>query len=156
MGLLYATYTGYFKSAKDQLSKGISFGLRVLPYGLAIAFAISVFLLIVAEFLPLILGKKFSNSVFLVQLLCIFPLLRVITGVGSDILRGLNLQALRVSFMIASTILVVPACWIGVKLAALNGAVLAVLTVHALTAISIWVAVFYRSARLTLSEQSTV
>lgn len=141
MGLLYATYTGYFKNASTRLSGGIDFGLRVLPYGIAVSAAISVFLLGAASFLPLILGAKFSHSVPLVQILCIFPILRMANGIGSDILRAINLQSLRVALMIASTMLVMPACWIGIQLGGLKGGVIAVVSIHMLIAICVWTVV---------------
>jgi O-antigen/teichoic acid export membrane protein len=154
MGLLYATYTGYFKNASAQLSGGIGFGLRVLPYGLALSAAISLFLICAAGFLPLILGQQFFNSVLLVQILSIFPILRVANGIGSDILRAINLQGLRVIFMTASTMLVMPSCWIGIQLGGLKGAVVSVISINILIALFVWIVILRKSIQLAHLEKN--
>jgi O-antigen/teichoic acid export membrane protein len=138
MGLLYATYTGYFKKAYVHLSQGIEFGLRILPYGLTFSLAACLFLLIASDYLPLILGADFEKSVILIQLLCLHPILRVVMGIGSDILRAINLQGLRVVIMVVSTIAVVPAAWIGLQLGSLNGAVIAGQVVSLIGVLCVW------------------
>lgn len=154
MGLLYATYTGYFKNASAQLSGGIGFGLRVLPYGLVLSAAISLFLLCAAGFLPLILGEQFFDSVLLVKILSVFPILRVANGIGSDILRAINLQGIRVIFMIASTMLVMPGCWIGIKLGGLKGAVVSVMSINILIVLFVWIVIWRRSVQLAHCQKN--
>jgi O-antigen/teichoic acid export membrane protein len=145
MGLLYATYTGYFKSAHSHWSEGIRFGMRVLPYGVVMSAGASIFLLGISEYLPMILGADFEKSVLLVQILCLHPILRIVAGIGSDILRAINLQGLRVTIMIVSTVAVLPAAWIGIKLGALSGAAMAGQTVSLLAALCVWAFILRKS-----------
>ena len=115
MGLLYATHTGYFKNANAQLRGGIEFGTPCASLwhrARSCRQLISFMRRRVSSADPRreILKQRVSGSN-----LCIFPILRMANGIGSDILRAINLQSVRVVFMVVSTFLVMPACWVGIS-----------------------------------------
>jgi O-antigen/teichoic acid export membrane protein len=139
--LLYATYTRYFREAASDSKKGIAFGVRMLPFAALFSAGVGVALLIGAPFVPLLIGEDYAPIVPLLRWLAVYPILTALMGIGADILRAIGRQGLRVLIMAASTVAIVPFCWLGARYGGMDGAVWSRVAVQLLLAAASWFAV---------------
>ncbi|MEL7029492.1 MAG: oligosaccharide flippase family protein, partial [Pseudomonadota bacterium] len=112
-GILYSAYTRYFRHAETSVNEGIGFGFRVLGVVGGLAVAVAGALYICAGFLPILLGEDYRETVDLVRILAIYPILIGALGVGADIMRAIGLQQLRVILLTVSFLSVIPVTWAG-------------------------------------------
>jgi O-antigen/teichoic acid export membrane protein len=128
---LYATYTRYFRHADKGAEHGIAFGLRVLPVISGLGLLVAVFIVLIAGYVPLLLGAEYEETVGLIRLLAIYPLLLGAAGIGADIMRSIGMQGTRVILVFVSNFVIVGVVWAGCNLGALEGAVLSRMALQA-------------------------
>ncbi|NRG16348.1 hypothetical protein HPQ64_01440 [Rhizobiales bacterium] len=120
--LLYATYTRHFRNAASSDADSVGFGIKLLPFSLAISISVAIALFIGADFVPLLIGHDFDGTPEIIKLLALYPLLMGLSGIGADILRAVGRQALRITLLVITSVLMIPAIWIGAELGGLFGA----------------------------------
>lgn len=135
---LYATYTRYFRHADKGTEHGIAFGLRVLPIVSGLGVLVAVFIFLIAGYVPLLLGAEYEETVGLIRLLAIYPLLLGAAGIGADIMRSIGMQGTRVILVFVSNFVIVGVVWIGCDLGALEGAVLSRMLLQAAIVALTW------------------
>ncbi|WP_256114608.1 oligosaccharide flippase family protein [Shinella lacus] len=128
--LLYATYTRHFRNASASAAESVRFGLKLVPFSLLISVPIAIFLYFVADYIPYLIGHDFDGTPEIIQLLALYPLLMGLSGIGADILRAVGKQKLRITLLIITALVMVPAIWAGAVLGGLLGAGLARLIVQ--------------------------
>lgn len=128
--LLYATYTRHFRNASASATESVRFGLRLVPFSLVISVPIAIFLYFVADYIPYLIGHDFDGTPEIIQLLALYPLLMGLSGIGADILRAVGKQKLRITLLILTALIMVPAIMAGASLGGLLGAGLARLAVQ--------------------------
>ncbi|MGJ7037387.1 O-antigen/teichoic acid export membrane protein [Shinella sp. BE166] len=128
--LLYATYTRHFRNASASTAESVRFGLKLVPFSLLISVPIAIFLYFVADYIPYLIGHDFDGTPEIIQLLALYPLLMGLSGIGADILRAVGKQKLRITLLIITALVMVPAIWAGAVLGGLLGAGLARLIVQ--------------------------
>ncbi|WP_193177187.1 lipopolysaccharide biosynthesis protein [Oricola nitratireducens] len=121
--VLYATYTRYFRHADKGAEHGIAFGIRVMPFILGIGVLVGVFVFFVAGYVPLLIGSEYQESVGLIRMLAIYPLLLGAAGIGADIMRSIGMQGTRVVLIFLSNFAIVGVVWAGCVYGGLEGAV---------------------------------
>lgn len=135
---LYATYTRYFRHADKGTEHGIAFGLRVLPIISGLGVLVAIFIVLIAGYVPLLLGEDYKETVGLIRLLAIYPLLMGAAGIGADIMRSIGMQGTRVVLVFLSNFVIVGVVWIGCDLGALEGAVLSRMALQAAIVALTW------------------
>ncbi len=135
---LYATYTRYFRHADKGKEHGIAFGLSILPVVSLLGIAVTVCVLLLADYVPLLLGPEYKDTVDLIRLLALYPLLLGATGIGADIMRSIGLQSIRVVLVVISNFAIVGVVWIGCKFGALEGAVLSRMALQVAVITATW------------------
>jgi len=128
--LLYATYTRHFRNASASAAESVRFGMKLVPFSLLISVPIAIFLYFVADYIPYLIGHDFDGTPEIIQLLALYPLLMGLSGIGADILRAVGKQKLRITLLIVTALIMVPAIWAGAVLGGLLGAGLARLIVQ--------------------------
>jgi len=128
---LYATYTRYFRHADKGAEHGIAFGLRVLPVISGLGIAVALFIILIAGYVPLLLGEDYEAAVGLIRLLAFYPLLLGAAGIGADIMRSIGMQGTRVVLVFLSNFVIVGVVWVGCDLGGLEGAVLSRMALQA-------------------------
>lgn len=111
-GLLYATYTRYFRHAAGGSQKGVEFGMSVLPYAAGFSAVVSLLLLICSGLIPWLLGPKYAPAVSVIRWMALYPMLFALMGVSADILRAIGLQRTRVLLMVLAVPLLMAASWL--------------------------------------------
>lgn len=137
--LLYATYTRHFRNASTGASESVRFGLRLVPFSLLISVPIAIFLYVVADYIPYLIGHDFDGTPEIIKLLALYPLLMGLSGIGADILRAVGHQTLRIALLVVTALIMVPAIWAGASLSGLLGAGLARLLVQVSLVAATWI-----------------
>ena len=122
---LFATYTRYFRHADKGAKHGIAFGVKVLPAVVALGVMVALFIWFIADYVPLLLGEEYRDTVGLIQILALYPLLIGASGIGADIMRSIGMQGARVVLVFISNFAIIGFVWFGADLGALEGAVIA-------------------------------
>lgn len=128
---LYATYTRYFRHADKGAEHGIAFGLRVLPVISGLGIVVAIGIILVAGYVPWLLGEDYEEAVSLIRLLAVYPLLLGAAGIGADIMRSIGMQGTRVVLVFLSNFVIVGVVWVGCDLGGLEGAVLSRMALQA-------------------------
>lgn len=136
--LLYATYTRHFRNASVSSSESVRFGLRLVPFSLLLSVPIAVFLYLIADYLPVLIGHEYDGTPDIIQLLALLPLLMGLSGIGADLLRAVGKQNIRIALLTIAALIMVPAVWAGALLGGLMGAGLARLLVQATLVAATW------------------
>jgi O-antigen/teichoic acid export membrane protein len=136
---LFATYTRYFRYANKGAEHGIAFGIRVLPAVLILGALVAVFVFFLADYVPLLLGAEYKETVVLIQILALYPLLLGASGIGADIMRSIGMQSVRVVLVLVSNFAIVGVVWIGSDLGALEGAVISRMLLQVMILSVTWV-----------------
>ncbi|MFZ2101139.1 MAG: lipopolysaccharide biosynthesis protein [Oricola sp.] len=136
--VLYATYTRYFRHADKGAEHGIAFGIRVLPFIAGIGALIAVFVFFIADYVPLLLGSEYEETVGLIRMLAIYPLLLGAAGIGADIMRSIGMQGARVVLIVVSNFAIVGAVWAGCVHGGLEGAVAARMALQVALGLVTW------------------
>lgn len=103
-GVLYALYIRYFRISNASRVDAIRLALRVLPLLLIIGLALGLFIYISPLWLPSLLGPKYSNASSLLRYFCVYPILFLLVGTASDLLRVLGRQNLRTILSVAGAV----------------------------------------------------
>ncbi len=123
--LLSATYTRYFHHSRAGSAEAFAFARKVLPIMAAVSVAVGVGLVVVAPFVPRLIGEEYGPAVPIIQLLCLYPLTLGVSAMGGDVLRALGMQKARMVVMIVSTVTYLPMVWVGATFLGIAGAALA-------------------------------
>ena len=123
--LLYATYTRHFRNAAASRADSVGFGVKLLPFSLAMSLAIAVILFVGADYVPYVIGHDFDGTPQIIKLFALYPLLHGISGIGADILRAVGKQHIRILLLVVTALMMVPAIWTGAVLGGLVGAAVA-------------------------------
>jgi len=137
--LLYATYTRHFRNASASAADSIQFGRRLVLPSLTISVPLAIFLYVIADFIPVLIGHDYDGSSGIIQLLALYPLLMGLSGIGADILRAVGRQKIRIGLLLAAAAIMIPAIWLGASLGGLMGAGLARLIVQILLVATTWI-----------------
>ncbi|TYC67375.1 hypothetical protein FMN63_14955 [Stappia sp. BW2] len=135
---LYATYTRHFRQAQDGQASSLAFGIKLLPVTVFLALPVAAFLLLVAGFLPLVLGEDFAETPIVVMCLAFYPLLMGLSGVGADVLRATGRQRVRMALLIGTSLLLIPVVSLGSTIGGLAGAALFRFAVQIALTIGTW------------------
>ena len=143
---LYATYTRHFRQAQDGQASSLAFGVKLLPVTVFLALPVAVFLLLIAGFIPLVLGEDFAETPTVVMCLAFYPLLMGLSGVGADILRATGRQRVRMALLISTSLLLIPVVSLGAALGGLAGAALFRFGVQIALTAGTWFFIFWTKA----------
>lgn len=135
---LYATYTRHFRNAASGRGASVAFGLKLLPVATALAIPVAVFLFLIADYIPWVVGADFADTPDVVKALALYPLLMGLSGVGADILRAVGLQTIRMSLLIITSLALVPVVWFGATTGGLIGAALMRFALQVVLVIVTW------------------
>jgi len=139
--LLLATYTRYFSHASVDASSAIAFGFRVLPYGATVAGIVGLCLFFFAWTVPLIIGSSYSGAVPLIQWFAIYPMIILLSGMGTDLLRSVGRLGPRLRITLFSLTTYLPLCWAGAILGGLVGVTIARNVSQVVLAGATWLAI---------------
>jgi O-antigen/teichoic acid export membrane protein len=137
-GLLYATYTRYFRHAHEGTERGVQFGLNVLPYAAGFSAVVSLLLLVCSGLIPWLLGAKYEPAVNLIRWMALYPMLYALTGVSADILRAIGMQRTRIAILILAIPALIGVCWLGGHWAGSTGAAIGRMVVMAMVVVLSW------------------
>lgn len=149
---LYATYTRHFRQAQDGHASSIAFGVKLLPVTVFLALPVAAFLLLIAGFIPLVLGEDFAETPTVVMCLAFYPLLMGLSGVGADILRATGRQRVRMALLIGTSLLLIPVVSLGTTVGGLAGAALFRFAVQIALTVGTWF--FILRAKAPASEKN--
>lgn len=131
-------YARFFKHGHNGLEQSFQFALRVLPLTLGYTLFAGIALTLGADYLPLILGDKFSAAVPVATCLAFAPVFNGLSAIGGDILTSTGRQRTRA--LVIACLSVSPAllCCLLVPRYGAMGAAYASLGSSALVAATIW------------------
>jgi O-antigen/teichoic acid export membrane protein len=136
--LTAAFYARFFKHGHRGIEHSFNFALKVLPVVLGYTLAAGAALTIGSNYLPLVLGEQFRDSVPMVRWLAFLPVFSALVAVGGDVLTTTGRQRVRalvVCFLSLSPVLL---CWLLVPRFGAIGAAYAALGNVVLVASAIW------------------
>lgn len=139
--LLLATYTRYFSHASVDASSAIAFGFRVLPYGAAVAGIVGLCLFFFAWTVPVIIGPSYSGAVPLIKWFAIYPMIMLLSGAGTDLLRSVGRLGSRLGITLFSITTYLPLCWAGAVLGGVVGVTVARNVSQVVLAAATWLAI---------------
>lgn len=139
---LYATYTRHFRHAEGGRANSVAFGLRLLPVSIALSIPVAIFLFLIADYVPLVLGEDFAGTPLVLKYLAFYPLLTGLSGIGADILRAIGLQKVRMGLLIVASLALVPTVSFGAMQWGMAGAVIMRLILQVALVAATWGFVF--------------
>jgi O-antigen/teichoic acid export membrane protein len=151
---LYATYTRHFRQAQDGHASSLAFGIKLLPVAVFLALPVAVFLLLIAGFIPLVLGDDFAETPTVVMYLAFYPLLMGFSGVGADILRATGRQRVRMALLISTSLLLIPVVSLGAAIGGLAGAALFRFGVQIALTVGTWFCILWAKAPAPKADEA--
>lgn len=140
---LQSLYIRYFAEVKKSRRGALRFGARNAAVVALMGVAIGGGTIVVAPLLPRVVGAKYDSAVHVIMLMSCYPVLLGVTAIGSDLLRALKMQKLRLMFLTITYALYVPVIYVGSHVGGISGAALARMAVQALAAVLTWAAVIW-------------
>lgn len=144
---LQSTYIQYFAVARRGHRAAVTYSIRNGWRIALIGAALGVMLLVVAPYVPKILGASYANSIEVIWYLALYPVLLGVTAVGSDVLRALGLQKARLVAIGLTYLAYLPSIYIGATSFGLIGAATARIFTQALALVLTWAIVFVAARR---------
>jgi len=92
----------YFEAGKQSLAQAAALGRKLMRKTLPLALLAALVIYLVAPFIPVLLGRDFSQSVTAMRWLCLIPLFRCIHQMSGCALTGAGLQRVRTSAQFAA------------------------------------------------------
>ena len=135
-GVLYALYVRYFKLSKAGGVNVLSLTIRTLPLLLFVGLILGLLIYFCSQWVSDILGSQYSQVSEILRLFCIYPLLFLILGTVSDLLRVLDRQHIRTILSVVGAIAMPISLYFGFNNFGIEGAVYAKLLVLLLISIS--------------------
>lgn len=152
--LLFATYTRHFKNAAVSSKTAISFGKSLLPYSLGLGGAVAFCLIAFADIIPLLIGEDYAQSVDIIRVLAVFPLMMGLSGIAADTLRAIGKQIIRITLLTSTALLMIPVVYVGAMWGGLFGAALGRILLQLLLVASCWIVIAYYVRRESSSKAS--
>lgn len=146
---LQATYLKYFRLvSNEKLGDFFRYALINLLVLFCLGGLVAVSLLFIAPYVPIILGKGYEATVSIIISISVYPILLGASGAGSDALRALGLQSVRMISLTITYVAYVPAIYYGSVGYGIYGAALARLGVQVLLCVTVWMIVLYYQLNL--------
>jgi O-antigen/teichoic acid export membrane protein len=139
--LQQAAYSRYFRHARLGSAEAHKFGMRILPIGLGLSIVICICLVTLAWVVPIALGASYEGVISTIQWLGIYPVLVMLSGSGSDLLRSIGMLSARVRIVLLTIVTFLPACYFGAAIGGLFGVVVGRSACQIFLATVIWITV---------------
>ena len=91
-GLIGAATPRFFKEGQKGIKSSIDYSLQLIKFPLMIAICISILIYFIADSIPFILGKDFTNSIEIIHMLAFMPIIILPRVFMQSILATINLQ----------------------------------------------------------------
>jgi O-antigen/teichoic acid export membrane protein len=98
--LLAAGYARFFRAGAAGMSGAVAFARKLARPALAYCLLASALLFIGADYIPVLLGSSYQDSVEVVRMLAILPVLKVVHYLAGECLTGAGLQGTRTAIQI--------------------------------------------------------
>ncbi|MFD1952814.1 oligosaccharide flippase family protein [Paenibacillus thailandensis] len=139
--LLNATYPKFFQHGELGVKNGYLYTKKIIPFALIYSIVIGIAMYTFAPILPLFLGEDFENSIEIVKLLSVIPLLKTIHYFAADTISGAGYQGLRSFIQIFIAIFNIILNFILIPEYSWLGAVYTGIISNALLGILLWISV---------------
>jgi len=143
--LLFATYTRHFRNAAINPDTAVRFGKSLLPYSLGLGGAVAFCLVAFADIIPLLIGEEYAQSVDIIRILAVFPLLMGLSGIAADTLRAIGRQMVRIVLLTTTALAMIPVVYVGAIWGGIFGAAIGRILLQMLLVAACWVALTYFS-----------
>ncbi|MEL6496063.1 MAG: oligosaccharide flippase family protein [Cyanobacteria bacterium J06623_7] len=154
LALFGATYTRFFQHGASGIRGSLSFGKKLLPVLSLYAIASVVGYLLIAPFIPTILGEDYRDAVEALLWLSPLPAIATFHYLAADVLTGSGNQKSRSMVQVGTAILNVVLNIILIPLFSWKGAACATLISDSLRLISLWVIVYVLYRRESKQDYS--
>ena len=142
LALFGATYTRFFQHGASGIRGSLSFGKKLLPILSLYAIASVVGYLLIAPYMPIILGDDYKDAVEALLWLSPLPAIATFHYLAADVLTGSGNQKSRSMVQVGTAILNVVLNIILIPLFSWKGAACATLISDSLRLISLWLIVY--------------
>ncbi|TCZ77509.1 polysaccharide biosynthesis protein [Paenibacillus albiflavus] len=152
--LLAASTARFFKHGASGIEGGWKFGRKIFPAGCIIGALSGILLLLIAPFIPYILGSEYQQAMYAIQWLSVIPLLKAINYFAADLLTGSGFQSQRNKIQFSVVILHIAVNLIVIPIYSFIGAVFVNIGANLLLGCGLWMQVLYlRSKEKRLGRQ---
>ena len=142
LALFGATYTRFFQHGASGIRSSLNFGKKLLPILSLYAIASVIGYLLIAPYLPVILGEDYRNAVEALIWLSPLPAIAAFHYLAADVLTGSGNQKSRSVVQVGTAIINVLLNIVLIPLFSWKGAACATLISDSLRLISLWIIVY--------------
>jgi len=139
------TYTRHFRNAAINPDTAVRFGKSLLPYSLGLGGAVAFCLVAFADIIPLLIGEEYAQSVDIIRILAVFPLLMGLSGIAADTLRAIGRQMVRIVLLTTTALAMIPVVYVGAIWGGIFGAAIGRILLQMLLVAACWAALTYFS-----------
>lgn len=151
--LLAATYARFFRAGLGGLAGAVAFARKLARPGLAYCLLISILLFVGADFVPVLLGTSYEDSVEALKILAILPVLKITHCLAGECLTGAGLQGTRTAIQFGAAAAKIAMNFYLIPLYSWRGAAVAAVVCDAVLALAFCVVISRRLRKTRASGQ---
>jgi O-antigen/teichoic acid export membrane protein len=141
--VLYAAYARFFQHGEKGVRGSFEFSKKILPFAGLYSILAGGLLFLLAPYVPMLLGVKYTDTVEALRWLSLLPFLKSLHYFGADTLTGAGFQEVRSYIQMGVAVFNVGLNLVLIPSHAWRGAAWASIATDALLAVSIWCVVYF-------------
>lgn len=95
LGLLYSTFSDFFKKGKDGIHETFAWAKRLIPWTAFYGLFMSIFVILISESVPLVLGEEYKETAVALRWIAPLIFIMAIQSIAGTTLTGAGYQSFR-------------------------------------------------------------